>query len=145
MFSIKRLIWYFAHFRLNTKPEQNLNKFYIYYIFYTIVLNVAYVWPWNDLELTCVSSDTTHIVCRSPKAQHKTWTARVLCAQDITDCHLRWYFHRAGEDTGRHCVNLLMYAPFRKISNSAQSGRFALILWRGLSFVFSRSDCHLTI
>jgi len=34
-------------------------------------------------------------------------------------------------------------APFRKISNSAQSGRFALILWRGLSFVFSRLDCHL--
>jgi len=39
-------------------------------------------------------------------------------------------------------------APFRKISISAQSGRFALILWRrvkGLPFVFSRSDCHLTI
>jgi len=39
-------------------------------------------------------------------------------------------------------------ALFRQISNSAQCGRFALILWRlerGLSFVFTRSDCHLRI
>jgi len=52
--------------------------------------------------------------------------------------HIFWRFH--------------FNAPFRKLSSSSQRVSFSLILWRGLSqtgsmlsFVFSPSDCHLTI
>ena len=43
-------------------------------------------------------------------------------------------------DYGLWCYD----APFHKSSSSSQCGRFSLILWRGPSFVFSWSDCHLT-